>query len=294
MPGYKEILLQSRNIPDYWRCIYCNSLCKDPHYLNRSSHSCSPRCCYTCIDSLLSEKESMKCDCGTIIKYSLQFCLDEDSKRAIDSRLIHCEYYENGCEQVESITNIQSHQSSCPFAPLLCDYCKTFFPPRIYKTHLSLKACNYCGREIVECTINDHENNCRAEEINCPVNECPRRIPRHRLISHQWECDYVEVECDLSEYGCKEKFKRKDKLNHNKECALKHVELLKKQVEELKEWKRIMMKNNETKAVENNNNNSMDTDDIKNNNNYTPLSHKKKKKKEEEGSTLKTLKSFFS
>ena len=96
--------------------------------------------------------------------------------------------------------------------------CNMKLKSEIIKSHLLI--CNYrkincqkCGEEIIFNYKNEHINDCIKEAILC--QKCGITVIREQMEKHLTDdCPEMEIDCDFLFFGCKDKFLRKNRIQH--------------------------------------------------------------------------------
>ena len=78
--------------------------------------------------------------------------------------------------------------------------------------------CPHCSKigEHHERTTS-HLETCPWVRVQCPNTQCHASIPRCKVSTHQFTCDYEPVSCKFAEVGCEERPLRKDLRKHEED-----------------------------------------------------------------------------
>ena len=157
-----------------------------------------------------------------------------------------CDNTTGGCEWVGELRSLEKHLSSCSFTPLPCpNECKDDggkivmvqrkdlrkhklkCPRRQYKCPHCKKAGEYQERTTT------HLNTCPKVKVVCPNSDCGERVARCSLDAHCRDCPFEQVPCKYACLGCKGKFLRRDKVDHEDDTQ-QHLQMAIDTVSELK------------------------------------------------------------
>ena len=158
----------------------------------------------------------------------------------VNALKVRCESLGNGCEWVGELSSLKYHLRKCDYIIVPCpNECEinillhknldshiTECPRRQYKC----PHCDEIGR-YEERTTN-HLENCPKVEVQCSNAECKDKILRCDVAAHRSVCEYQQVQCKFTEFGCEMRVIRKDVKAHEEDNQLHH-QITKEKVLEL-------------------------------------------------------------
>ena len=129
------------------------------------------------------------------------------------------------------------HLLECEFKQTECKYCSVSFITKEFKNHQEKcekfpLICEYCSWSVPRNSIDVHYTECPSYVIKCIM--CNLDVIRQSMEVHiTQQCVERSVICEYE--GCIEQYKAKDEENHLNTAARKHLQLVEKELSELKQ-----------------------------------------------------------
>lgn len=114
--------------------------------------------------------------------------------------------------------HIRCSNDGCSFS---CDGVNALdrFLPHITKCKYQQVHCRYCRQLIQRANLRSHEGKyCQSKPMNCPNENCGKKVPANLLSRHISSCIYRKETCPNEQYGCTHVFAIKDKSKHLAIC----------------------------------------------------------------------------
>ena len=169
--GYDEYFLEAA--PERLICSICTKVMRDPHLMA----CCGKEFCISCLQSWFNQQTTDQCPhCrATKQNHDVLHILDKGVKSEIESQMILCTNYKEGCVWVGELRNLEPHLGQCDYVKIDCPKgCKTsqgILTSLLRKdltVHLSdlcelrEKQCQHCGRIGTVKSYSSHENICEV------------------------------------------------------------------------------------------------------------------------------------
>ncbi|XP_064398220.1 TNF receptor-associated factor 5-like [Halichondria panicea] len=212
---------------DDLKCLICLCVARDPQ--QHGDGGCGKIFCTSCID----QYKTKNTDCPNCRKVMTTF-KDERSNRDIQSLKVKCTNHKDGCEWVGELRHVDDHLKTCDYVKLCCpNICGGgIFPilniggTQLFRKDLQKHLDNECPRRQYSCPhcqetgeyqdiTGKHIKICPKMIIECSnAPHCKTKFPRETKHTHLSTCQYQEVACKYSEFGCETIPFRKDLQNH--------------------------------------------------------------------------------
>lgn len=112
------------------------------------------------------------------------------------------------CTTKRKLSEIQAHESTCPFRPHVCEHCKVY-------------------ADAYTTVVNYHYRICDAFPMACPNDCLVKDIPRNKIQDHlRHKCSLVTVACQFAWAGCTHALVRGDLEEHMVANVVEHMSLL--------------------------------------------------------------------
>ena len=144
-----------------------------------------------------------------------------------------------GCGWVGKAMELEEHVETCQYVQEVCGLVDTEDPeescPETFhrivvgshrvKCSFATTQCRICKSDVSRRKLGLHESTCDGRFYSC--NKCGETVFYSRRQQHDRAvCPEAYVKCEDAQYGCNHKFLRKDYLDHLKNGAAYHLELL--------------------------------------------------------------------
>ena len=108
-------------------CHVCNEVLKDP-----VAYPCDHYACNACVAAEIRKgnRTCTACDMHGAVNNAPRIV-----KQMIRLLMVKCFFSADGCDQVMTLSNQDSHAMVCPFRPEICSYCPTVALPRDIAVH---------------------------------------------------------------------------------------------------------------------------------------------------------------
>ena len=144
------------------------------------------------------------------------------------------------CKWTGKLQDAASHFLDCVYAGVACSYegCSAVVPRKDLNEHEA--GCDHrsvlckwfgCNEVISGAAIAEHQSQCPMRLITCPNAGCGTKVAFAALAVHRDNsCQYGEVPCPFTTYGCTAHVLRKDVDSHGDTAAREHIRLLVKRL----------------------------------------------------------------
>ena len=282
-----DYLIKKNSEMEDYICPLCKGL-----LLNPVIDSCSHTFCKDCFEKYYNIKKQCPI---TKKKLSINDLTHVDViSKSIGKKEMKCKNCNKGCNWIGKVSDIDFHlKNECLKSLIKCSFknCNTMIMREELQNHIQNcdyreEKCNDCQKMFPFKEIMEHFNQCSKRKIKC-VQGCGAIIERGEMDNHIKNfCENSVVDCKFKEFGCMDKFKKREMNVKMESGCYMHLNLIadyliqmSKQLKENNEkmnkfqleidnlnHKFEILKNNE----ENNSNisNLVDNNNISNNNNY--------------------------
>ncbi|KAI6658048.1 TNF receptor-associated factor 5-like [Oopsacas minuta] len=144
------------------------------------------------------------------------------------------------CTWNGKLSEAEKHLNNCNSFVVECTDCNDFVARGEYDNHKTNTCvfrevvCKFCERQVKAKDMKKHNEVCDDYPISCP-NNCGDEFQRCQLSKHKSKCQFEEISCPYTEYGCKVKsILRKDLLAHKKEFYIEHTDMSLIEIQELR------------------------------------------------------------
>ena len=206
-----------KDVPNEYSCMICAKLLNEPHLTD----CCGQHFCQVCLERWF-ERQGRKI-CPHCRSERFTHILYIPLKRKIDLLQVYCTYKKNGCEEITTVGQLNSHTDKCGFAVVACTQnCgeiglrKDLEQHRYYVCLKRMTRCNYCSLiDHFDVITGQHTAVCLEYPVQCP-KRCTQgaQMKRKDLPQHATECPLESVDCDFREVGCDAFILRKDLNSH--------------------------------------------------------------------------------
>ena len=224
--------------PEDYFCVVCAKVLNEPHLTD----CCGQHFCGVCLERWF-EKQAKKI-CLHCRSESFLYIRSIPLKRKINALQVYCPFEIQGCKEITTVGEVNTHKDVCGFAQVLCNqgceasvlrkdlyqHCDQECPKRKMK-------CQYCGKvDHFEVINGEHVNTCEDFPVNCPRG-CDKGdlIKRKDLAHHAQVCPLEQVPCTFREAGCDVMVLRKDLSVHLESSVQEHLMKMMTSHMELKE-----------------------------------------------------------
>ena len=183
-----------------------------------------------------------------VMQCPIEGCEEELQARGLRAHMNACVYRrvsclnrrgENQCDWVGMHKDLTDHESECPYKIVQCSIpdtemaggsCQERFhrcdlPGHQKNCAYQKTRCTICNLEVSKRHIGVHEAHCDARWYQCPA--CGEKVHHKRRAQHyQTSCSMVAVKCEYAPYGCTVKPLKKDYMDHLKEAAGAHLQMV--------------------------------------------------------------------
>ena len=282
-----DYLIKKNSEMEDYICPLCKGL-----LLNPVIDSCSHTFCKDCFEKYYNIKKQCPI---TKKKLSINDLTHVDViSKSIGKKEMKCKNCNKGCNWIGKVSDIDYHlKNECVKTLIKCTFknCNKMIMREELQNHIQNceyreEKCNDCQKMFPFKEIMEHFNQCSKRKIKC-VQGCGAIIERGEMDNHIKNfCENSVVDCKFKEFGCMDKFKKREMNVKMESGCYMHLNLIadyliqmSKQLKENNEkmnkfqleidnlnHKFEILKNNE----ENNSNisNLVDNNNISNNNNY--------------------------
>ena len=119
------------------------------------------------------------------------------------------------CRQQIEAARHRMHELGCMRQNYWCDTCEVAVPKGDKEEHEetmhSMKACQFCGMQMMAMKVADHENNCSEAPTGCKF--CDEKVAPSAMLDHMNICGAKTYQCG----ECGEWVKRAEKREHVQE-----------------------------------------------------------------------------
>ncbi len=263
---------------------YICPLCKGL-LLNPVIDSCSHTFCKDCFEKYYNIKKQCPI---TKKKLSINDLTHVDViSKSIGKKEMKCKNYNKGCNWIGKVSDIDFHlKNECLKSLIKCTFknCNKMIMREELENHIQNcefreEKCNDCQKMFPFKEIMEHFNLCTKKKIKC-VQGCGAIIERGEMDSHIKNfCENSVVDCKFKEFGCMDKFKKREMnvkmesgcymhLNLIADYLLQMSKQLKENDEKLNRFQlEIETLNNKFDKFKNNEENNSNKANIINNNN---------------------------
>ena len=211
-------------IPDDFYCKKCSLVART------ISSCCSESFCHACITE--PQKQGKPCPaCG---ETEFICCPQKKYQKIARDLRVNCNHKRRGCGWSGPLQQLDTHldpdQDNCQYVdtkcPLNCQ--QTIFKNKV-EYHVTKECakrdyvCQYCNfKATYEKVFDTHLPECKYVPLQCP-NMCGVTCERDFMEDHMKICRLEEVECEFSDVGCVDRFRREDKEPHTTKNSQKHL-----------------------------------------------------------------------
>ena len=171
-----------------------------------------------------------------------EFCAKKVRACGVNAHLEECDEYiivcPNGCNRMGKVTKLNRRElvhhleEVCLYQKVECCNCCEEMERRYIEDHETNSCpkrklkCEFCTQVVDALDIIKHLEVCDENFVQCSNGCLANKFKRKNLSEHLAEnCPLERVNCPYSEFGCKERFKRKLVENHEKEFSHIHIKL---------------------------------------------------------------------
>jgi len=260
MLDLEDFLPESKNAINDYICVLCKGIYYDPICVAKWGHVF----CYSCIIAYLQfnkccpiEKEKITEDNiesieiqGNRIEAKNQQEIHQSDLISVDmihtflnKQLVFCKNRNDECNWIGKLYELKIHlENSCEKQILNCSNqnCNEKFYRENLQNHLvsckwKIIFCQFCSEKFPLKDLDLHYQKCEEYPLKCEI-DCESIVVRKKMKEHiNQECINGIVDCDYLSFGCKEKFRRRDREDHLRSNVAEHVELLSKNALENRE-----------------------------------------------------------
>ena len=183
-----------------------------------------------------------------VMQCPIEGCEEELQARGLRAHMNVCVYRrvsclnrrgDNQCDWVGMHKDQTDHESECPYkivqsgipdTEMAGGSCQERFhrcdlPGHQKNCAYQKTRCTICNLEVSKRHIGVHEAHCDARWYQCPA--CGEKVHHKRRAQHyQTSCSMVAVKCEYAPYGCTAKPLKKDYMDHLKEAAGAHLQMV--------------------------------------------------------------------
>ena len=222
-----ELLIKgSQELEDYI-CPLCKGL-----LLNPVIDNCSHTFCKDCFNKYYKIKKQCP-----ITKQKLTITelthVDVISK-SIGKKEMKCKNYYKGCNWIGKVSDIDFHlKNECGKSLVKCIYknCNEEILREELQNHIlncenREEKCNDCNMMFPLKNLNEHYNKCVKKKVKC-IQGCGVIVERGEMDSHIKNfCENSVIECKFKEFGCMDKFKKKEMNSKMESGCFMHLNLI--------------------------------------------------------------------
>lgn len=156
-----------------------------------------------------------KCsDCGVkVLNENLQSHQEVECQK----RVVLC----GSCKSAMSRDKLGVHDQVCPEKPVVCDDCKGEVLRKDESKHASecpmrVVCCENCEGSYAYSSEKEHRKQCEIKKLACEYCKLYLKGDDEKK-AHLKICEEASIECAFKDFGCKEKFPRKEMQEHEKD-----------------------------------------------------------------------------
>ena len=205
---------------------------------------CFPRFCWQCVQAILNNGGTEpRCPDDNELLTSEGIFKDKCAEKEILVLECACPKNSFGCRWSGKFSQLQAHESECPFARVKCLYeylgCKTVVFRYQLAKHIEnecafkIAKCPYCFVNLPEARMKEHLEKCPKFPVKCPHGCDKRDIPREHVNEHTESCPKAPVRCGFSSMGCRYQDERLSLEEHVNSSVSEHLVLTTKEVENI-------------------------------------------------------------
>ena len=211
-------------LSDFFRCPICRYCLNNP-----MQTPCGHRFCKECIESVLQSSQPI---CPLDREQLDNVFPDAACRRQITTLKVYCSNKRSGCTWTGEMADEISHQTSCEYGKITCEFCKEKIMRNQVTKHKEEcpkrpVICKYCSLKMAHQDLESHYLSCEQFPLACPNNCGEEPLPRSKISHHVSEiCPRTKLPCQLSLFGCSEVIERQLIGQHLTQCSMKHVSQL--------------------------------------------------------------------
>ena len=217
-------------LPCELMCRICKLPCKNPQI----SLCCKNNFCeghLKTVSDVSTQRQCPMCDSEKFEAFP-----DAQADERMQALMMYCPNKDAGCKWIGKLSQVDEHCNSdhlgCIFQEVKCpNKCGVSIQRKDLENHLAADCpcyCQYCKTTGDKTLIaNHHKEKCQKFTVQCP-NDCGAFMLREEMNEHRKVCPSEEIQCEYYDAGCKILMLRKNREKHNKNCALQHLDLIKK------------------------------------------------------------------
>ena len=249
---FEYLIKQNDDFKQLIECPICLKILCNPITCSK----CAKSFCNGCLNlSLIKSKKCPLCQC----KFTDNKIMGRTIRNFLDICKFKCIYENLGCDEIILYSNFFTHINNCIHGEYKCNTIKYHYTirdnnklsPKVFtgeqcefkgKKNEVISHSKNCGLETIYCfccgkafpaiIIKEHCDVCYEKKGPCPY--CKQQIKICEYDEHIGKlCPDIEITCS----NCKEKYVRKNEINHTKiDCLENQIEFLKKENEEIKKF----------------------------------------------------------
>ncbi|XP_040076859.2 TNF receptor-associated factor 6-like isoform X3 [Ixodes scapularis] len=153
-------------------------------------------------------------DCGVKV---LNENLQSHQEVECQMRVVFC----GACKSAMSYYKLGVHDQVCPEKPVVCDDCKGEVLRKDESKHASecpmrVVCCENCEGSYAYSSEKEHRKQCELKKLACEYCKLYLKGDDEKK-AHLKICEEASIECAFKDFGCKEKFPRKEMQEHEKD-----------------------------------------------------------------------------
>lgn len=157
-----------KTIMNILKCKICKNILLNPYDCSK----CGNTFCYNCISKLKQNKLPCPFNCKLYEITPSSFGI----KKFLNQLKFYCKFKNNGCNEIISYLDIESHENSCPFNITTCPN-------------------NQCRQKIKNDMLENHiQNECPYTLFKC--NNCNLNLNRKDMLLHKKICIQIKDQLD--------------------------------------------------------------------------------------------------